>query len=139
MPSTLTTMATRSFLSAKAALGNCVSAVLVASPAAKPLVICLRLKSMFVLPGYFFLAPRRPARAIRSVSASRVGLDKRPPHLRHKPEANRSSLDMADGRKVEMGAGDADPVRRRHVQSAFPRRDRLLAIDVEHRPRLGRR
>jgi hypothetical protein len=57
---------TRSFFSAKAALGSCVSAVVVASPAAKPFVICLRSKSMFVLPGSFFV-PRRPARAIGTV------------------------------------------------------------------------
>src|ERR1700684_958623 len=117
MPSTLTTMATRSFLSAKAAPGNCVSAVVVAIPAAKPFVICLRLKSMFVLPGSFFCAastrksiPQRQHLPRRS--------DKSPPHLRHEPEASRPALDMADGGEVEMGAGDADPVRRSHVQSA---------------------
>src|ERR1700722_14681724 len=122
MPSTFTTMATRSFFSAKAALGNCVSAVLVTSPAVKPFVICLRLKSMFVLPSLFFCG---------RVALSAF-LDKGPPHLRHKPEASCSALDMADSGEVEMGARDTDPVRRGHVQSAFPRRDRLLAIDVEH-------
>ena len=46
---------------------------------------------------------------------------------------------MADRGKVEMGAGDTDPIRRRHFQSALPRRDGLLPIDVEHRSGLGGR
>ena len=50
-----------------AALGNCVSAVLVASPAAKPFVICLRLKSIASSSlVHFFCGPCRPARPIRT-------------------------------------------------------------------------
>src|SRR5580700_7261482 len=144
MPSTFTTMATRSFFSAKAALGSCVSAVPVASPAARPFVICLRLKFIcLVLPGSFFCSPRRAAGADQNrapkIERARICSDKSPPHLRHEPEARCSALDMADSREVEMGPSDTDPVCRSHVQSAFPRRDRLLAIDVEHRAGLGRR
>jgi hypothetical protein len=46
---------------------------------------------------------------------------------------------MADSGEVEMGAGDTGLVRCGHVQGAFPRRDRLLAIDVEHRSGVGHR
>src|SRR3984957_3441459 len=133
MPSTLTTMATRSFFSAKAALGSCVSAVPVASPAARPFVICLRLK--FIASSslvHFFCGPRRPARADQNLAAqvepARICSDKGPPHLRHEPEASCSALDMADSREVEMGASDTNPIRLSNVQSAFPRWDRLIVI-----------
>ena len=46
---------------------------------------------------------------------------------------------MAEGGEVEMDSGNAQSLSRCHIERSAARRDRLGAVDVEHRARLRRR